>query len=362
MREIQVFSEEWFQLHQNKLLWLLNTRGIRFVFRWILRIHKDIPIKERIVELAPHYFTFNRHLRKAYGEYRIFQTTDFRTDNKFAKRLYLAFKPLWWTLHAWDWIVSDYWNLAPQLSFGFSTLTSFPDPSTGATTVDGNVERGGVDQTFAAIRVGAGTLVDNAAGLTSTSVNCSTTSNQFKQIDRSIFTFDTSSITAGATISNAVFSIWGNDKGNQIGSYALHVAGATPASNNVLVAADYSQCQTTSFANIAYASISATNVAYNDFTLNASGIANISKTGISKFSLQFSWDILNDTTGLTWISNGVSYFNGDMADTAGTSNDPKLVVTYSTTAIKTIFGLAVGSVKTNLGLAIASQKTYNGLA
>jgi hypothetical protein len=87
---------------------------------------------------------------------------------------------------------------------------------------------------------------------------------------------------------------------------------------------------TTSFGNITYANF--TGSQYNDISLNASGITHIQTAvngdGIIKFSGQLSWDILNDTTGLTWGSALTSAFRIVQADSAGTANDPKLVIEY----------------------------------
>jgi hypothetical protein len=209
-----------------------------------------------------------------------------------------------------------------------ATLTVFPDASTGATTVDGTVAYSNGIQTFTNVRTQAGTVHDATSAGTNFMVylQASTTVDNYTELFRFIATFDTSPLTSLATISSAVISLFGKAQQNTIGSPALHVAGSTPAVNNDLANADYGQCQTTTFGNIAYASWNT--AAYNDITLNASGLSNISKTGISKFSWQLSWDILNSFTG-TWVSNGESGFGFFTADSAGTTNDPMLVITYT---------------------------------
>lgn len=67
---------------------------------------------------------------------------------------------------------------------------------------------------------------------------------------------------------------------------------------------------------------------YNNFTLDANGIANVSLTGISKFWTRLNWDTDNSFGG-TWSSNKSSYYNSYLADQTGTSNDPKLTITYT---------------------------------
>lgn len=140
-----------------------------------------------------------------------------------------------------------------------------------------------------------------------------------------IYTFSTSTIGAGSTISDATLSLFGTAKTNALGSPDLHLAGATPAADNTLASSDYPNVQATSFGNVTYANWSTT--AYNDVTLDANGIANVNKTGISRFSARTDWDINNSFTGV-WASAALSNLTHNTADAAGTANDPKLVVTY----------------------------------
>lgn len=330
IEDIQVFGKKWFKRHQRKLLWLLNTPIIKTWFRYVMRIHSfDCPKNETINKITPSSFSFGAKIKDGKIEVK----TDFRTHDKYAKRLYYAFKPMWFLMHGLDWAFLDRMNALSKLSFGFSTLTVYPD--NGTTTIDGCVYREFVNETFSTIRAGAGVATIQAHNYANAIfLVASTTNNQYSGLRRVIATFDTSDLTSGATISNAVMSCYGKNvdgffwaERNNLGSPVFHIAGATPASNDTLVAADYSQCQTTSFGTVANASWSES--AYNDVTLNESGISNISKTGISKFSFQLSWDILNNTTGLTWGSSKTSGFAFWNSSEAGTTKDPKLVVTYS---------------------------------
>lgn len=292
-------------------------------------------------------------------EDRIEVTTDFRTHDKYAKRLYYAFKPLWYILHAFDWALMDRVDALAKLSFGFSTLTVYP--AAGANSpCDGMVYRSGVNETLSTIRSSAGTGSSVTDTNFNTEMSASATTNQYGYLYRSIMCFDTSPLTSGATISAAVLSLICLAKGNALGSPDLHIAGATPAATNTLASSDYGQCQTTSFGSIAYASINADNATYNDVTQNASGIANISKTGISKFSAQLSWDILNSAP---WISNQATYLYWRSADNTGTSIDPKLVVTYTVAVgpanLKTYNTNLSANIKTVDTNAIANVKTLD---
>jgi len=107
-----------------------------------------------------------------------------------------------------------------------------------------------------------------------------------------------------------------------------------------------------------YPSTSYVDEGYNDMPLNATGLSNISKTGVTKFGLR---DVEHDIGGtapgaLTAYEMTFDSSNNDPEP------KPKLVVTYTSTSIKTVNGLAIASVKTAEGLAIASVKSINGLA
>jgi len=210
---------------------------------------------------------------------------------------------------------------------GNTVSTFYPDANVESTSVDGYVSRQGVDQTFAAIIAGAGTnAVDSDIDEGYAILHGSTTSNQYQGNYRGIALFDTSAIPNTDAITSAVISFHGNFKFNALGDAAFHVVSSNPASNTALVAADYGTLGSTSFGSVAYASYSTTG--YNDITLNASGIATISKTGVSKFGTVTSWDLNASFTG-AWASGGVSGFQWIPADAAGTSTDPKLVVTHA---------------------------------
>ena len=238
-------------------------------------------------------------------------------------------------MHCWDWVVAD--RFVPVLSFGFSTLTVNPQAGGGG----GNATCDGYVRTFVS---GAGTtwasLYGSSSGYAAStsdanfyivSVVCGTTTNQYQTILRAILSFNTSSLTSAATISEAVLSLYGTASYSveQTG-YAIDVFTATPANVNNIVVGDYAQFQATSQtggASIAFPSWSTSG--YNAFTLSATGIGNISKTGVSVFSLrEASYDATN--TAPPWVSSQNAGLGGYFADNG--SNEPKLVVTYTPSA------------------------------
>ena len=209
-----------------------------------------------------------------------------------------------------------------------ATLTVYPDPDAETTSVDGRVERVPTTETFATIRAGAGTTAysNQMSGLLN--LSSSATLDEFDALGRVFTLFDTSALGSGVTITSAIISFdsGGTGSSDGFGSAVAHVAGSTPASNTDLVAADFTQIQRTSFGSISFASWSGSG--YNNITLNASGLSNISKTGVSKFSAQLAWDLNNSFTG-TWAANIASEVVIIFAETAGTTTDPKLAVTYT---------------------------------
>lgn len=313
---MQVFSKDWFQVHQAKLLRFANSK----IGRWILCINGDQSSvgDSKIVRIDPNAITWvnKKSKRKAY------LTTEFRTNDKFARRLFYAFKPVWYLLHFLDWLVFDRVN--PAYGFGFATLTQYPGSIGVDNPCDGFMRRSGVDETFATIIAGAGNATFNTDILVRLFANA--VSNHYQNVTRSIFCFDTSALTSAATISAAVASLYGNTKVSGLGSPTVDIVASTPASTTALASTDYSQVASVSFANIAWASLST--VGYNDWTLDANGRANISKTGVSKFGLKTSWDIAG-VMGGSWVANQDLQFIAYAATAAGTTTDPKLVVTYT---------------------------------
>ncbi|MCK9371056.1 hypothetical protein M0R04_14185, partial [Candidatus Dojkabacteria bacterium] len=342
-----VFGTKWFEKHQQKLLWLLNTPIIRVWFRYVMRIRK-YDCNTVIHQITPNSFTFNG---KYLEDRKVELTTDFRTHNKYAKRIYYAFKPFWYILHFWDFATT----IQPQLNLGFDTLTQYPGSIGAYNPINGDAFREGVDETFTTIQTSAAGGTKYSIG-TRVQLNTSATTDHYSRLVRALCCFDTSALTSGATISAATYSMYPKNGSNGLGSPDLHIAGSTPASTSTLATGDYLQCQQTSFGSVAYASWNPGSPAYRDITLNASGIANISKTGISKFSVQLSWDITN--TPPTWAGSALSYMSWqDSAE----ANPPKLVVTYTvvTSNIKSYNTNLLANIKSINTNVIANVKSLN---
>jgi len=237
-------------------------------------------------------------------------------------------------------------NIIPG-KVGNTVSTFYPDADTESTSVDGSAGRGGVSEAWATIHAGAGNNSnDSIASLDEPGLRVSTSNaSLWRTINRTFLLFDTSAITDTDTIDSAVLSIYVTSLTNTItpssGTMGFRIVTTTPASNTAIANSDYANTGTTSQANeILIGSISTS--AYNDFTLNATGLSNVSTTGVSKFGLRHTRDADDSEPTGSHSVGQKSALLPVAADTAGTSQDPKLVVTHSApvNAVKSINGLS----------------------
>ena len=211
---------------------------------------------------------------------------------------------------------------------GNTTSTFYPD----ANAVDGYVNRTGVSEVWATLRAGAGTgNLSSGAQLFWQIESAIASSPNFTALYRSIIMFDTAALPDTDIISSATLSLYGTEKVDASGNSPTGtIVGTTPASATALENADYSDFGATEFASrITYANWST--VAYNDFALNASGIAAVIKTGVSKFGfMEGEYDFAGGTP--TYVSDKVDKMVASSSDVAGTTQDPKLVVVHASAA------------------------------
>lgn len=315
------FVVEW-DKYANHILNLINHRNI-FVRTWArhkFRIDQDKEAKGKLIdEILPYgYFVddYKGH-RKFVG----------RCHTKYAKRLYYGFFPIWWTLHFIDWLLLERFEMLPN--FGFTTLTQYPQAGMGGANVtcDGIVRRSSVDETFATIRAGAGTHVDDTANDYPAGMFASVTTNQFIHLYRSAFMFDLSAIAIGAdTINSLVFSVYVNNYTNGLGNDVNYIVDVTPTANNTLATGDYGNFTTTLLSDGNITDNAPTNGAYNGLTFNATGLSKIAN--ITKIGMRGGWDKNNSFAG-SW-SNGLrSSLTIYFADQTGTTTDPKVDVDYT---------------------------------
>lgn len=207
------------------------------------------------------------------------------------------------------------------LKVGRTTSTFRPDPNVESTSVDGWVEIIGV---WATIRVAA--TGDTAADTTAGPSYAGTQANSpGLELDRAFFLFDTSAITDTDVISSGTITLTnGSNAESNADSITYHIVSSTPASNTAITTADLDQVGSVSFGSLALSSV--VDNAANNWTLNASGIAAITTTGVSKFAMLTSSDLNNSAP------TGVNRFDILYADASGTTNDPLLTVEHAAPA------------------------------
>lgn len=311
-----VFDKGWFGQHQKVLLFFVNT----WIGKWFFRIHNDVPKGKKITGILPNCLTWDNKDGTV--------STDFRTHDKFAKRLYYGLKPLWHLLHFLDYLFMDRW--IPQYSFGFDTLTVYP--SAGAVEpVDGSVYRNiASGETFFNLQINAGTYGSPSdSSAPAYGIYSHTDADKFVKLARAITLFDTSILPDNCNIFDVDYSIYVINKSNGLGltasQSALHVTLSDPASNANIVAADYQQVgYVSTYDSISYSSIS--ELARNTIPLGANGKNAVNKTGISLYGIVAGAEVEADAD---WASNTNSIVNMYFADRSGTSQDPRLIVTYS---------------------------------
>jgi len=329
-----VFSAAWFAQHQRALLWLLNAPLIGRWFRWVLCIRPhDVGYRARIVQLLPHAYT----VENGDGTY----TMDCRTHAKYAKRLHYVLWPLWAALHAWDaWVANPF---VPALNAGFDTLTVYPTPSGGGFG-DGTSSVGaGAWATLFATLSG---FSDADTAATFALIGTGSASPNW-QINRSVFTFDTSALGA-AVISSATFSLYmtsdaGVDRMSISASYdVLDTNISDPANLATSTATLTSASLTTGVVTSATAAAGVNS--YVPWTLSDYGRSRIQAPGITEMMVrETNMDVANVEPN--WAFAGAFNYSrifGNFADQTGTASDPKLVVTYSVQSVHltTLLGTA----------------------
>lgn len=223
-----------------------------------------------------------------------------------------------------------------------AVTTFYPDPHPESTTVDGRVHQTGTDLSWADLRDGAGDgFEDSTTALFCPRLDSSAaTSDTWDFMVRGIHLFDTAALSDAATISDAEFG-FKTDTIDDNFDQSFEIVGSTPTSNTGLANGDYTQLGTTRYATATDLG-SLTTSGYNAIPLNATGIAAIAQTGITKLGTRFSSD-LNDSPP-TWAGATVATLNMTQAE-AGGSDRPYLEVTDDAVAaegVKSLLLLGVG--------------------
>ena len=365
------FGKAFFTKYQAKLVAFANS----WLGRWFFKLNKvELPKAARIMEVGPGHASYDWKYDWKTGQ--LIKTSMFFTSNRFQRRLEYVYSKAAAVVGSF----AAFKLMNPVGALGFlpmvalTTTTFFPDANVESTSVDGGVSHwyavaSGVD--WATLIAAAGTHaapssagIDDGTNTDGLKMGCDSVTDKYVGMCRFICLFDTSAIGDTDTISAATLSIRGTVKEDSAGvAPTFNIYTSAPASNTDVVAGDYDSFGSVAQSDtaITYAGYSTTG--YNDWAFNATGIGNISKTGVSKFGLR---NANYDAAGVapTWSSFATFEIRGNSADTADTTSDPKLVVTHAASGPaneKTWNGVAKASVKTHNGTAIASVKTWNGV-
>lgn len=344
-----VFSKEWFEARQAKLLWLLNTPIVSAWFRWVLRIHgtRSEVNGRKITQILPNAIFWQT------GEQI---TAEFRTHDKYSKRLYHAFKPVWWFIHFWDWMILDRW--LPDFSFGFDSLTVYTAAGT-STQFDGwiTVTQGSSDASSAWADAKAAT--NGTADQTSSTFTCEASVIDTgyapayeAYIARFYLTVDTSALGSGATLSSATWNLYLN---STYGSpQSAFYDGNVSTSVSTLLGSHLSSAGTTADTSVKTSHSTST---YNSWSLTSGGLSRVNKTGKRSYCFrEAAFDVANveptaDTTG--------NVIGGAQADFTGTSQDPYLSVTY-TPGSTTYYKTPTGTITPSAALTKTGNKAFAG--
>ena len=307
-----------FQTINKIILFALNTQLGRRYFG----INKELKKQDLIVGFSPNAYFIE--LEKDNNKQII--TAVFRTYPLITKRIKLFLKALKWI---------TFGVAAQQTEFALAMLTTtnfVPNSDPEGTSVDGAAARNDVTETWGNIRSGAGNLSgDSGVQNTYWRMEGQNVSQRFKDLFRSWWGYDTSSIGNSTTILSGTIKFFGGPtKGTALADGETIVSGGTPASNTAIVDADYA------ITNYGGGTMSDTGIlasnwstsGYNEFPLNATGLGYIKKTGVTNFTgREHNYDVKGTTPFWSINSSFVSAFSSDNGSAA---TDPILSVTFDT--------------------------------
>lgn len=304
-------EDEWFDLYQPMLLRMVNTR----FGRDLLCIPKEYPRIVLFKKNCVHCLLENDG-----------KTATILADFRIGAQWGNLIRSRWEQFKSYaryfqygqDYSIPMSRMTREALAMSCDTLTAYPDPHPETNTCDGWC-LGAANASFSTIHdqaLGDATADDG----TDIYVECQYRSDTNRyQIFRSYIMFLTSSIGA-ATVTAAVASV---KKTTRIGTinHSTALSTVTTSSATSIAVGDYNK---TNFGSEVASRINyddQTDGVYVDFTIT--DLTSIDKTGVTKYGLRAGGDVDNSAP-----SNGQSYIQYYGAETAGTGNDPKLVVTY----------------------------------
>jgi len=340
------FDNKFFIKHQNKLLFIAN----KWYLSWLLglnRLPKDLKEKH-IDKITPN--SVHSNIGKPFnkkGKYKQNIKGYFFTRSRFGEALAYNLSPFCYFQELRS--PKFTWRFSPMgligmfifglllkknLGFPFAVMGTTTDYSVGSN--DGyNYRVGASGESFSLVRSGAGSGVNNSSVV---SGSCHRSSTNFFAIWRSFFPIDTSVIPDDATISSAIFYLYAFNIVDEYddGYGYFSIVTATDPNDGALTAGDYSSVSDTEVHDSGERkdATGLSTVAYTDWTLNATGINSISKTGYTNLACRDGHDITNNAPASTNKSTQARFFNADDA-----TKYPYLSVTYTEPSARRIINI-----------------------
>ena len=370
------FNKKFFEKYQSKILFVSN----KWYLRWLLGLHR-LPKKIKhlkINKITPNsiYSNIGKPFSKR-GKYKQKITGYFFNRPRFAEALAYNLSPfcyfanfrarkMVWRFSPIGLVGMFIFGLLLRKGLGLpfaiiGTTTDYAPSGDGYTYYRTGAINTGSGVSWASFRTGAAGVVSQGDASTYIAlVEADNVQDKWRLNWRSHFYFDTSSLDDGATISGATANFYGATKVKYVmtGDPSINIYSTTSTGTTTIATADHQLVSYTALATaIPYNDYST--IGYNVFTYLDT--ANISKTGYTRLGTREAAYEAADIEP-TWANIGYFAFTAYMSEETGTDKDPYLAITYTTTSIKSINGLAIASVKSKNGLAIADIKSINGLA
>ena len=351
-------ENEWFKAFQPLLLKVVNTG----YGRQLLGIDMNVPLIQRITKSAFHCYLGNGHWR-----------SEFHTGAKWAN----VIRYRWLEFKRYARFFYDMPNFFTLLNINglavpaHATSTFYPDPNVESSTVDGYQYRydwagnwsDDREHTDAITTLDATAWAQICTLYNGRDYGYGSQYEEMWFIFREWYLFDTSGITDTHVVSATVLTLFGqefaiNDEGSDI-----TLSGGALASNTAIVAGDYNGMTAlnspTEFAS-RFDVGTWDNTGTNDITFNADGRAAINLTGVTTIHGRGSQDVDGSEPG--W-ANSFTQIHCFMADQAGTTKDPKLVVTHALPPpeFEAMNGIDLDDIEAVNGITEANSQTINGV-
>jgi hypothetical protein len=320
-------DEEKFDRWQPNLLALLNEPKLKRFARWRMGLRNRAALDEEIIAIDPHHIT----VPLGVNQFR----SSFSSQPAIQKGLYHGFKPVFWGMHAYDWLLPDRCSqrwvqslirpLRPAFEgFGLKTLSVYSQAGGGGSNVTCDINLAVASPYYPGsslgdLQSGNGTIIGYSNYSYLGGELDSSISSTWSSLSRSIMTYDTHSLTSAASVTSAAYTYSiSSNQDNQGGTFELYIVNASTASPGNMGGGDWG--------NITNYNVGNQGIIAGNGSVTLNGQENLNKTGITCLGLMIWWDMNSNFNGY-WSDNSYNTIYINSADTG--SSAPCLVVTYT---------------------------------